>query len=279
MLFSITFSCKNKQQILEAQKIVAEWAGKEIKFPDGVKCSYMGKDTTCPGFIKPYRILVYIDSIGCSSCKFKLSAWQDLMRDSSFLIFNNVDFLFYFQPKKKEDITFLLKIERFRHPIYLDIKNEINRLNHFPNKIEHQCFLLDSNNKVLMIGNPTLNPEIWELYKEVITGEVSTKSLVTTVEPQQTEIEIKDFRLGKISEAIFVLKNTGSQPLVIQMVNASCGCTVPEWEKRPIAPGKSTEIKVSITPEEKGYFNKTITIHCNTEDTPILLKVSGMVKV
>jgi hypothetical protein len=171
ILFLIIFSCKDRQQISEAQKIVAEWVGKEIKFPDGVKCVYMGKDTTYSELIKPYRILVYIDSIGCSSCKFKLSAWQDLMCDNSFLISNNVDFLFYFQPKKEEDITFLLKVERFKYPIYLDMKNEINRLNHFPNKIEYQCFLLDSNNKVLVIGNPTLNPKIWELYKKQIGGE------------------------------------------------------------------------------------------------------------
>jgi hypothetical protein len=277
MLFSITFSCKDKQQISEAQKIVAEWVGKEIKFPDGVKCSYMGKDTTCPGVIKPYRVLVYIDSIGCSSCKFKLSAWQDLMSDSISLISNKIDFLFYFQPKKEEDITFLLKVERFKYLIYLDMKNEINRINHFPNKIEYQCFLLDSNNKVLMIGNPTLNPKIWELYKQTITGEVSTMPLVTTVEPERTEIEIKDFQLGKTSEAVFVLKNIGLQPLIIQMVNTSCGCTVPEWDKQPIAPGKSTEIKVSITPEEKGYFNKTVTVYGNMETGRIVLKVSGMV--
>ena len=109
------------------------------------------------------------------------------------------------------------------------MKNEINRLNHFPNKIEYQCFLLDSNNKVLMIGNPTLNQKIWELYKEVITDEVATKPLVTTVKLQQTEIEIKDFQLGKTSEAIFILKNAGLQPLFIQRVNTSCGCTVPKW--------------------------------------------------
>jgi hypothetical protein len=277
MLFSTTFSCKNKKQLSEAQKIVTEWVGKEIKFPDGVKCSFMGKDTICPGIIKPYRVLLYVDSIGCSSCKFKLSAWQDLMHDSDSLISNKIDFLFYFQPKKKEDITFLLKVERFKYPISLDLKNEINRLNHFPSKIEHQCFLLDSNNKVLMIGNPTLNPKIWELYKQTITGEVAAKSLVTTVEPQQTEIKIKDFRLGKTSEAVFVLKNIGAQPLVIQMVNASCGCTVPEWEKQPIAPGKSTEIKIRITPEEKGYFDKTVTVYVNTEVGRIVLKVSGMV--
>jgi hypothetical protein len=177
-------------------------------------------------------------------------------------------------------MSFLLFV--FFHAIF---QKMINRKKLFDNgsekrlnfQMEYQCFLLDSNNKGLMIGNPTLNPKIWELYKQTIAGEVTAKPLVTTVEPRQTEIEIRDFQLGKTSEAVFVLKNTGSQPLIIQMVNTSCGCTVPEWDKQPIAPGKSTEIKVSITPEEKGYFNKTVTVYGNMETGRIVLKVSGMV--
>jgi hypothetical protein len=53
---------------------------------------------------------------------------------------------------------------------------------------------------------------------------------------------------------------------------------VPNWEKQPVAAGKNTEIAVKITPEEKGYFNKTVTVHCNTEEGRILLKVGGMVE-
>jgi hypothetical protein len=200
------------------------------------------------------------------------------MNDEDSLILNKVDFLFYFQPKKEEDFAFLLKTERFKYPIYLDIKNEINQLNHFQTKMEYQCFLLDNSNKVLVIGNPTLNPKIWELYKKIITGEISDKPPVTTIESKQPEIELKDLQTGKTSEAVFMLKNTGKQPLVIQMVNASCGCTIPEWEKQPIAAGKSTEIKVKITPEKSEYFNKIITVHCNTEKGQISLKVKGTVK-
>jgi hypothetical protein len=186
-----------------------------------------------------------------------------------------VAFLFYFYPKREKDIMYLFQKEKFDYPVYIDRTNSINRLNHFPAQIEFQCFLLDSNNKVLSIGNPTLNPKVWELYKQIITGEEADKIPVTTVEPQQTEIKITDLQVGKTSEAAFVLKNTGTQPLVIQAVNASCGCTVPEWEKQPIAAGKSTEIKVKITPEEKGYFHKTVTVHCNTEAGSIVLNVSG----
>jgi hypothetical protein len=101
---------------------------------------------------------------------------------------------------------------------------------------------------------------------------------VTVVESQQNEIKLKELFIGKTNEAVFTLKNTGLHPLIISIINTSCGCTVPEWEKQPVAAGKNTEIKVKITPEEKGYFNKTITVHCNTEKGQILLKVSETVE-
>jgi hypothetical protein len=104
-----------------------------------------------------------------------------------------------------------------------------------------QCFLLDKDNKVLAVGNPAVNFKIWELYKRIINSEVSDKLPVTTVEAEQTEIELKGLHTGKTSKAVFTLKNTGAQPLVIQMIDASCGCTVPEWDKQSIAAGKNAE--------------------------------------
>jgi hypothetical protein len=136
---------------------------------------------------------------------------------------------------------------------------------------------LDKNNKVLAVGNPSDNPRVWRLYKQIITGEMSDKPRVTIVEPEQTEIELKNLQAGKTSEAIFVLKNTGNNPLIIQLAEASCGCTIPEWEKQPIATGKSTEIKVKITPEKDEYFNKTVTVHSNNKQGKIVLLVKGMV--
>jgi hypothetical protein len=52
--------------------------------------------------------------------------------------------------------------------VFVDKKNEMMQLNNFPKKPEYQCFLLDKDNKVVMIGNPVLNPGIWELYKKII---------------------------------------------------------------------------------------------------------------
>ena len=61
------------------------------------------------------------------------------------------------------------------------------------------------------------------------------------------------YNFGTIAEAdglashTFVIKNTGDGPLVITRITASCGCTQPEWTKEPIAPGKTGNVKVTVT--------------------------------
>jgi uncharacterized protein (DUF58 family) len=101
---------------------------------------------------------------------------------------------------------------------------------------------------------------------------------VTSVSVEYAKLDIRDLQTGRTSETTFTLKNIGTRPLVIQTVDASCGCTVPVWEKQPIEVGKSTEIKVRITPEEKGYFNKIVTVYCNIEKSQISLNITGIVK-
>jgi hypothetical protein len=58
----------------------------------------------------------------------------------------------------------------------------------------------------------------------------------------------------------FKFKNTGKEPFVISNAAGSCGCTVPEWPKEPIAPGKSSVIKVSYDTERVGAINKNVVL-------------------
>ncbi|MDR0605025.1 MAG: DUF1573 domain-containing protein, partial [Bacteroidales bacterium] len=245
----ICFACKDKR-IVETQRMVKEWRSKTIIFPDSITSLYVMNGHVVNNVEqsndKDYKILFYADSAGCTSCKLQLPTWKSYIEELK----DKVDFIFWLYPKNNNELFLLLLEMQFIHPVYIDRNDELNKLNHFPNNPMFQCFLLDKNDKVLAIGNPANNPKIWELYKKIITGEISDKLPITTVEPEQSEIELKDLQTGKTSETTFRLKNTGTQPLIIQMVNASCGCTVPEWEKQPIAAGKSTEIKVKITPEQ-----------------------------
>lgn len=69
---------------------------------------------------------------------------------------------------------------------------------------------------------------------------------------------------GKPVTTVFTVTNSGKTPLKIDNVQASCGCTTPEWEKdKAIEPGASSKITVGYNAAAEGPFNKTITITYN----------------
>jgi hypothetical protein len=75
----------------------------------------------------------------------------------------------------------------------------------------------------------------------------------------------------------FTFKNTGKTPLLISNVQASCGCTTPDYTKEPIAPGKKGSITATYNAAAVGQFNKTITVTSNGGD-PIMLTLQGTVQ-
>ena len=253
-------------------RIVKEWTGKTLSIPD-IEPLYLNDSVYKFDGEKDYKILLYVDSTGCISCKLRMYIWIANIEEMK----SKVDFLFYFCPKQIDPFVEYLRREGLNIPVYIDTADILNRINKLPDNHSFQCFLLDKNNKVLAIGNPAHNFKVWELYKKIITGKPSEKQILTTVEAESIEIELKDLQVGKTSEAVFRLTNTGSNPLTIMRVETSCGCTVPEWEKQPVAAGKTTEIKVKITPEKQEFFHKTVTVHCNTEKGRIVLYIKGSV--
>jgi len=60
-------------------------------------------------------------------------------------------------------------------------------------------------------------------------------------------------------------------------VGASCGCTVPDWPKDPILPGKTGVIKVTYNTAIIGVFNKSITVYSNAANNPVGLIIKGNV--
>ena len=89
----------------------------------------------------------------------------------------------------------------------------------------------------------------------------------------------KDF--GKVlstssNEHTFVFTNTGTEPLVISNAKGSCGCTVPQWPKEPIAPGDKGEIKVVYKPNgQSGKQTKQVTVTANTTPANTILTITG----
>ena len=75
----------------------------------------------------------------------------------------------------------------------------------------------------------------------------------------------------------FTFTNVGSTPLVISNVRGSCGCTVTDYTKEPIAPGKTGMVKATFNAAAIGAFNKSIRVTANVEGANETLFIKGEV--
>ena len=74
----------------------------------------------------------------------------------------------------------------------------------------------------------------------------------------------------------FTFTNTGTKPLIIVSAHASCGCTKPEFPKKPIEPGKTGVVKITYKPKNRpGAFDKIVSITSNAKT--VHLRIRGCV--
>lgn len=97
-----------------------------------------------------------------------------------------------------------------------------------------------------------------------------------------TELEHNYGTIAKGSDGNceFVFWNDGNEPLILQGVRASCGCTSPSYTQKPVMPGESGTIKVHYNTNNVGGFSKTVTVTSNAVDKPtVQLRIKGTVVV
>lgn len=101
----------------------------------------------------------------------------------------------------------------------------------------------------------------------------------TSVEYTETTFDFGTVPEGDKVSHVYKFKNTGSEPLVISNAKGSCGCTVPQWPKDPIAPGEEGEILVEFNSKGKpGKQTKRVTVSANTNPVQSFLTITGNVE-
>lgn len=278
----ILFSCEDSKR-KGAVALLQEWEGKRVNFPSEPIFTIQGKDTLDYQIQNTHKILTYIDSTGCTSCKLRLSEWKKLMAVIDSIQPHSVQFLFFLCPQNGMEIYQTLRVERFNYPICIDEKDSLNKLNHFPSDMAFQTFLLDKNNRVLAIGNPVQNLKVRELYLKIIQGkekEIDSRgnTVQTVVELNKTSMSMGNFDWQKEQKVTFSMKNIGDKPLIIEGTDTSCGCISVEYPKEPIRPGSSLDLSVIYKADHSEHFSKTVTVYCNSKLSPIRLTVTGDAK-
>ncbi len=112
---------------------------------------------------------------------------------------------------------------------------------------------------------------------EIETEEEKLMKNITTLSFNEMEHNFGKLVKDKQYYCEFEVENTGTFPLLITKVDASCGCTTPEKPDKPIEPGKKDKIKVGFKPGSTGNIEKTVTISANIKEQFVVLKIKAKV--
>ncbi len=111
----------------------------------------------------------------------------------------------------------------------------------------------------------------------VAAGRDAAGKQLPVMEFEKSEHDFGTIQQGTPQETVFKFTNTGNAPLIITDAKSSCGCTVPERPKDPIAPGETGELLVKFNGAGQNQVTKTITVTANTEKGQEIIRIKAFV--
>lgn len=162
-------ACNSRKK--ELQKIINIWQGKELVFPD-LKAKIDGRDTVWNEWKnKKYKLIHYIDTSGCTSCQLHLYDWN-IFIDEAAKTMPNLVVVFVVSLPNINEFDKLAKINSFSWPILYDPLGNFNFLNNLPHDSLLKTFLLDSQNRIIILGNPIKNSSVKRLLEDIVKGNI-----------------------------------------------------------------------------------------------------------
>ncbi|MBN2350495.1 MAG: DUF1573 domain-containing protein [Bacteroidales bacterium] len=107
----------------------------------------------------------------------------------------------------------------------------------------------------------------------IVSGPSDNADITWTI----TTYDFGKIPMSKPASAEFEFLNPSMVPLIISSVKPSCGCTVADYPKEPIAPGKKGKIIVGYNAATPGQFQKSIRVQTNTAESITMLIIKGEV--
>ena len=97
------------------------------------------------------------------------------------------------------------------------------------------------------------------------------------IEFEETMHDFGEIDFGGEGTYEFRFTNTGKSPLILDNVRSTCGCTVPEWTRKPLDPSATGTIRVIYDTHRVGAFSKTLIVYSNAANSPIRIFIKGTV--
>tara|TARA_B100000945_G_C20420276_1_gene617580 strand:+ start:2824 stop:3228 length:405 start_codon:yes stop_codon:yes gene_type:complete len=120
-----------------------------------------------------------------------------------------------------------------------------------------------------------------ELVINPITADKNAREvLMPKIKVEQDVVDFGEMNQDESIVVFFKIKNVGEAPLLIRSAKGSCGCTVADWPREPVAPEENSIIKVTFSSEKrKGKQNKTVSLVTNAIPSTQVLTIKGTVLV
>lgn len=118
---------------------------------------------------------------------------------------------------------------------------------------------------------------LFAVFALVSTSLFAQKKVADVAKFNTENFNYGNIKQGVPAKATFIITNTGNQPLIIEHAAPSCGCTLGDYTKEPIMPGKTGSITAIFNAAELGAIDKTVTVKFAGVDELKYLKLSGQV--
>lgn len=259
-------------------KLVAQWQGREIVFPD-VMTDVLTGDTIDLSEAD-FTILTYVDSTGCTGCRMKLSLWREFLCSLDSVVGErDVNSLMVVNPKDTRELSYLIRRDNYSYPVVNDTSDSLQMLNGFPDDIMFRSFLIDRHRRVVAIGNPVYNTAVANLYRSVISGRKtfnrSGTQMITVDDPKKRMGEV---RLGAVYTANYTLNNESRDTVFIREVISSCHCTEALIPDSIITPNGTLPVQIKFHEDSlTGDFVRSVHIYYQGFENPTVLEISGTV--
>ena len=101
------------------------------------------------------------------------------------------------------------------------------------------------------------------------------KKLTDVVKLDNDVINMGQIKQGNPTPAKFIVTNIGAEPLIIEQASPTCGCTISDYTKEPIMPGKTGYINATYNAASVGHFDKHLTVKFAGVDEVKTITLSG----
>lgn len=245
----------------------------EIPLPKDLKWMVLGRDIDIEESSYDYKIVSFIDSAECVPCRLKYPEWNQVINELNENANINVECFTIIKSEDVGRINYLCKRDRYAHPIACASDIKLDFVSILPDNFEYQTVLLDSNNKIIAVGNPAVNPKVRKLYKEIIMDQEKIATYEKCYAKSAPVLSNKESE-----PTIFTIENNSDKKYTIQALVPSCDCISIVSFPDTLNPNTCMNIEISVTGDSTiGYYNKYVDIFYNEREKPDRLILYGYI--